>query len=103
MNDYLDNRFGACVPPTPIYQAEGTYQPLTLFTLNEVSASRLAAFVEMSADNSNFSRFPFDHFAILWVVDRTGDVLIAIEVGVVQRNGNVAHRRAFARWHPSPT
>jgi hypothetical protein len=42
----------------------------------------------MSLDKSNFSCFPFNHFAILWVVNQSGEVLIAIEEGIVAKDGN---------------
>jgi hypothetical protein len=37
----------------------------------------------MALDRSRFSCFPFEDFAILWVVNDEGEVLIALEEGIL--------------------
>jgi hypothetical protein len=42
----------------------------------------LQNFMTMSLNKHRFSCFPFRHFAILWVVNESGEILIAIEEGI---------------------
>jgi len=83
MTDFLDARFGLCVEPIRLNGAEETHLPSTLFHLSGETALCLTRLIEMSRVQSKFSHFPFDDFAILWVVNEKGEILIALEEAVV--------------------
>jgi hypothetical protein len=83
MTANLDAQFGHCVTPVRINIAEGNHYPSTLFSLNGQTAPRLRRFIDMSSERDRFANFAFQDFAILWVVNASGEILIAIEEGVV--------------------
>jgi hypothetical protein len=81
----LDAQFGNCVTPVRINIAEGNHYPSTLFSLNGQTAPRLRRFIDMSSERDRFANFAFQDFAILWVVNASGEILIAIEEAVVSQ------------------
>jgi hypothetical protein len=108
MTAQLDAQFGQCVPAV-VYPAEQNYQPSTLFLLSASTAPRIRQFVTMSSDRHRFSCFPFAEFAILWAVNAEGEILIAIEEGVLtERNSlfplpkTLAAKRVYSKLgHPT--
>lgn len=89
MTSQLDAQFGRCVEPARLNAAEATRLPSTLFLLSNETASYLSRLIEMSRDRSRFSHFPFDDFAILWVVNEKGEILVALEEAVVDGSSKI--------------
>lgn len=71
--------FGELLAPERVDPSESSVRPSSLQRLDLDSAGRLRAFMQATEDGLGVTRFVYSELPILWVADRDGEILFAIE------------------------
>ena len=75
----LDVRYGECRVAENVTEAERLIRPESLTKLDEVSAASISAIMVAATSGVNLVKGLFAHLPMLWVVDRHGDIFVALE------------------------
>ena len=83
----LDERFGTCIDPTRVHvhDCERLHPQRSLFRLDDAGAARLRRIIEAVEAAFYLSHCIISEFSLLWVIDKDGSVVMALEEGMNER------------------
>jgi len=99
----LDNLYGTCRVPGPVDTCERLLRPGSWFKLDEAGAQALKELSGLARGDFYLSHCLYSEFTVLWLIDRHGDLLIALEEALSdfdQNNPEVAKKYPLPRFLP---